>query len=1182
MSDITGALDVRAFRSPFQQKAEQRTVPAGLSIEEILKFIGIDDVLAQRVHVFLGGEYIPAKHWHGFRPKVGHQLAIKAFIPPEGGGGSSSTGGKDILRTVLIIAVAAGAIAFGPALGAAVGLSGALAASVGQAVIGIGGMLLVNALIPPRTNASSLVGQNGSSDSATQFIESARNHAANFSALPVLFGKTRIVPLYGTQPYTTTVGDDQYLSMLFVWGTGPIFIDTTTLKIGDTLLSNFAGVQINHYAGYSGDAKPSLIPSVVLPDSFQIDLLQAAGYTVRTSGAAADETTLDFVFGQGLITVNSDGSRANASVTVQVQQSVSGSGVWNSIPIANGQQTFDLSWTNQSGGSFDQITFTQQKTAAIRHGLTFKNPTRGQYDIRVRRLTADTTDPTIRDVITWTGVQSITNESPVQSPVPVAMTEMRIKASNQLNGVIDEFNGVCTAIANDWNGAAWVAEATQNPAAAYRLALQSPSNAVPKTDDQIDLVGLEYFSEFCVTHGFKFNQLRDFYSSQWDLLQDICAAGRASASLVDGKYSVVIEEPKTPVSHITPRNSTNFKMTKAFVDPPDGIRVTFNNEDQNWNTDEHRIYLNGKDATTAQTFETMEFPGVTDPNQIAALTLFNAACAIQRPEQWTYGQDMERLVYRRGDVVNVTHDVLLVGLASGRISSVVLDGSGNCTGVTTDEALPMTESENFGISIRTAANVTVTAQVQTEVGEQHSITFVTPIPAADAPAEDNLFGFGILGQETDQGLILGIEPDDSENLSASITCCPYRASVYTADSIIPPFDSRITAIPPIPSVVVSQVRSDETVLTVGSGNSLEVNISVKVQTLSAGVDGDLHVQIRPTGNAEPFTDALVRSVSANEVLIGDVRSLERVDMAFRWEVQGRQPGAWTYYFNYLVVGKSTNPAALQGMTGSTFGGQAFIRWDAPSELDVLFGGTVQFRYSADPAPEWGNSVSIGDVAQAKSLLATLPLKDGRYLARVFDNSGNFSDVSIFDTKQASVLTYANVNTLSESPGFTGTRTGVDLANVGGSNALFVASASNWDDIPDLDGYTGQTDFYGGAGTTGTYVFALGFDFGSVIKVRLTTIIGSFNAAIFDDIDGWGLIDSRTDFDGVDTALCDCKVYVSLTDDNPAGSPTWGAYQRLDSSEVETRGCRFKAILTSANSDFNIFVNGLGITAEAVT
>ena len=62
---------------------------------------------------------------------------------------------------------------------------------------------------------------------------------------------------------------------------------------------------------------------------------------------------------------------------------------------------------------------------------------------------------------------------------------------------------------------------------------------------------------------------------------------------------------------------------------------------------------------------------------------------------------------------------------------------------------------------------------------------------------------------------------------------------------------------------------------------------------------------------------------------------------------------------------------------------------------------------------------------------------------------------------------------------------------------------------------------------------------------------------------------------------DVLIEARSTDDDPSGSPTWGAWERLDSAEFDARGFDFRAILTSNDPAFNVHVTDLGIDAEEV-
>ena len=153
-------------------------------------------------------------------------------------------------------------------------------------------------------------------------------------------------------------------------------------------------------------------------------------------------------------------------------------------------------------------------------------------------------------------------------------------------------------------------------------------------DSRIDITALQDWHEFCDSKGFKFNMIRDFAASVWDTLADVASAGRAAPTQFDGKWSVVIEEEKAnAVSHITPRNSYDFRAEKFFVNAPHGWRIRFPNEDEGYRVDERRVYQDGFDDSNATLFESLELPGVTDPDQVYSLGRFRIFQGINQPER---------------------------------------------------------------------------------------------------------------------------------------------------------------------------------------------------------------------------------------------------------------------------------------------------------------------------------------------------------------------------------------------------------------------------------------------------------------------------------------------------------------------------------------------------------------------
>lgn len=254
---------------------------------------------------------------------------------------------------------------------------------------------------------------------------------------------------------------------------------------------------------------------------------------------------------------------------------------------------------------------------------------------------------------------------------------------------------------------------------------------------------------------------------------------------------------------------------------------------------------------------------------------------------------------------------------------------------------------------------------------------------------------------------------------------------------------------------------------------------------------------------------------------------------------------------------SEAPAAPVNLTISAIGGLAILRWAPAAELDVRIGGQFEVRHSGETSGATvATSVSIGESVPGISTISIVPLKPGTYLVRARDSSGNYSPASSVVTTQATVLTFANVGSVTEDPGFTGDK--IDVIEDSGHL--------------ELDGEV-----------TGTYFFAAGIDLGSVQRVRLTSAIEAAVVNVNDTI-GSRLTNMSTweSFSGVVTGSADCRVFVRTTDGDPGDSPvTWSEWQRLDSAEFNSRAFEFKAELTTDDVDYNILVTGLSVSVDEV-
>lgn len=1195
-----------AAAHPVLTRTVDLELPEGLTLLEMLRAAQPDPALLrldggpthwrQGAIIFIGDHEINPEFWGVIRPKAGALVTARVFPVLMGGGGGG--GGKSPLRTILTIGVIAASFFLGPALGVALGFSAVpataglfaginMAAAVGGAIISVAGQLLVNAIAPVK--APKLPQLSGAAAQAAEspslFLAGSRNAARPYQPVPYVLGYYRFRPPLAAKTYTEVLGDHNILRMMGTFGYGEVEI--SDWRLGSTPLENFSDYTLEVRNGTDADDPHTIMPAQSDQEDFSIKLTQEAGWQVLQSVLDADQLSINLAFPRGLVFFNSGGTRSNRTVTVEVEWRAVGAGTWEILPD-DFTATFDRTWVDV----FDEtptsaITFTHARAVAIRHGIRWNTGARGQYEIRVRRTSADTDNTQIFDEVFWVTIRSFTNEDPVDFPHPLATFQLEMRATDQLNGVVDTLSALVKSVCLDWDRdtQTWIKRATNNPASLFRLVTMGPGKARPMTSANVDIEALQDWHEFCKDNGFTFNMVRDFSSSVFDTLADIASAGRAGLTNEDGKLSIVIDRPTdTIVTHITPRNSRAFEGEKAFLELPHAFRVEFPNEDRDYNQDERTVYLEGYDSSTATVFESLDFPGITDPEQIFKHTQYIGSTLVQRPEQWAVVQDYESLIARRGRRVKITHDMLLIGQASGRISAVTLD-TGNITAMSVDEELTMEAGNSYGLVIRrnVLGDASITVPIVLEIGSGITeVTLLTPLSQETSGVyAGDLFGFGILGQATEDALVLMNLPQS--DLAGKVVLIPYRPVIYEAGTgVIPPHVPTITEEAFIETVVIEQIVTDESVLERGPGDSLLVRAEVRARPIDNSA-AFLQVQQRMSGTGEPYYYSQVTSRGPSIARLGDLQQGETYDFRVRWaEAEtGRLPGGWAEVPGVLIVGKSTPPEALSSLTVAAFNGQALMQWSEASELDVRFGGVVHFRHSSSfDDPPWAESTSIGDVAQARSLQVSLPLKPGTYLARVFDADGNPGGITSVSTKQASTLTYANVASINEADaGFLGVHDGTAAIETGlilDTDGVF-DSISDFDEVPNLD-------YLGTVNQEGTYHFNAGFDFGSVSKMRLTSRIEAVSVAIYDNLDDRvGSIDTWEDFDGTLQASADLRVWVRLTDSDPSSladdAEEWGEWRRLDSMEVECRGVDARADLVTSDTAYNILCTVLSIDAE---
>lgn len=1024
----------------------QAVAPQGLSVAEILG-PGAHDGL----HVMIGDVPIPRELWHRVRPRAGTQVVVKA-IPQDGGGA------KDVLRIVATIAVVVGAALLAP-YGAAL-LTGGFGASAAttalvQAGLTLAGTLLVNALIPPQAPET----RSNTGIERLPSLSGSRNRARPYEPLPKLYGEFRFTPPLAARPFTEIQGSDQYLRMLLCLNVGPLEIGGVEvgpgraklthqtalagdpIRIGETDIAAFEEVE---YEIGTPD-QITLYPATVIEQGLAVamdfsgpvqgEFVSAGTYNdnvsaIRTTDTGATEISLDLSAAAFIRFSDPKGKPRNVSVVIRIEYRLTGTSPWTQLT---------------------ETTLTAASQETWRKGWRW-SVTEGQYDVRVTRVRtivgADSSS--VLTNMVWSTLRTIrTFQDPFNEPNAVVMA-LRVRATDQLQGSLDTLNVLGQAVLPVWGGASWTEQATSSPAWAYVDALRGPHLAHPLPDSRLDLDEMIAWAAETAANGLEYHWYHEGNETAFARARAIASTGRAAWSISDGVYTVVRDTAQAePVQLISPRNSRAFTAEKQFRDLPHAVRVEYIDE-ATWEVAERTVYADGYDETNATLFERLPTKGIKISDQAWKFGRYHLAAAELRPETYHVTMDFEHLVAKRGSLVKLAYDVMLVGIAWGRIKSVTTDGNGDVTDVTLDEAATMESGQTYVLRVRLADNTQVQQQVNTTPGIVNQLTFTAPVTGI---APGDLWVFGESGRETIDAKVTRIEARN--DLEARITLVDAAPEILQADQgAIPPFDPVITGpidvtqLKPSPPTVLD-VRSDSSTLIRDTDGSFRASMLVRYDTAASGSLPleSAQIRFRVQGNDGTWLKR-TEAIDDGVIIVERVSGETTVEYQLRVSTIYGVWSDWTAIATADIVGKEEPPPDVDNfLVQRQPDGTRQFSWELSNPPLDLAGYIIKFRFGTGHS--WNELSELHDGLLLSSPWETNLLAAGTYTVgiKAVDTSGNESlnativESTLGDPRISGSLLSNNIH----ANGFPGTITNgfVDP----GSGDLLPTSQTTWDTVP---------------------------------------------------------------------------------------------------------------------------------------
>ena len=439
----------------------------------------------------------------------------------------------------------------------------------------------------------------------------------------------------------------------------------------------------------------------------------------------------------------------------------------------------------------------------------FKPTIPSEYKIRITR---ERTNPTATtqtiDGMVFSTLTTRFNTPTVLTNLRHTFLEIKIRATNQINGSVDTLNALVSGVipVYDSNTQTWNLGKTSNPAWIYADLLTGVVNKRAVSKDRLDLTSLVEWANYAdeiptappnitqfILPRFTCNFILDFSVPLKKLLSDIGGAAQGSLNIVDGKYGVLIDRQRdVPVQVFTPRNYDNFSVVRNYGEEVQGVKIQYNEPIANYKLKETVVYNDGfnKNNITQELQELKSF-GITNSEQAWRFGRYMLSQYALRQETISITVDFEYLVCTRGDYVQFTQDSMKVGGRPARVNSI----TGNR--ITIDDGIDTVIGVNYGYVTRGVSGIETST--------------LTPIDGSTfdldgtLPSVGDLIVIGEVDKIVFDCIVKAINP--ISDLKATLTLVEKADAIYTSleTGEIPDYDDNVTDASNVEQLAPSEV-----------------------------------------------------------------------------------------------------------------------------------------------------------------------------------------------------------------------------------------------------------------------------------------------------------------------------------------------------------------------------------------
>ena len=981
----------------------------------------------------------------------------------------------------------------------------------------------------------------------------------------------------------TTAYNNAALKDVFLNDT-PVLKSTADSTNPVTTDFNFQDVTFNPRFGTSGQTKVEGIESS--------SSVTSVGITVTQSSPVTRQIT------------NSNVDAVNVTITLPQLQRATDQGdlLGSSVRLKIGVQY-------NSGGFTDVIDDTITGRSADAYQRDYRINLTGAFpvDIRVTRVTADSTSSSLIDAFVWTSFGEIIDDASTYANSAYASLRLdsmqfqsiptrkyRIRGIKvRIPGAGANSSGTPTVDANTgriiypdgyiFNGVMGAAQWCSCPAMVLLDLLLDTRYGFGNhiTESSLDLFSFVTASKFAntlVSDGlggqearFSCNVNIQSSSEAFDLINELAGVMRCMPIWSAGSIQLAQDSPKDAsylfnLSNVTPEGfsySGSGLKTRNTV-----ISVSYFNMDSR--EIDYEVYEDTASiAKLGVIIKQVKGFACTSRGQARRLAKAILFAEQNESEIVTFGTSIDSgVVVRPGAVIEIADPVRSGVRRGGRISAATT------TEITVDDsaATDLATTNNPTLSVILPDGTMETKGVSSISGA------VITVDSAFSQAPNVNAGWLLQNDTVEAQKFRVITVEESDGINYAITALSYVNAKYA-------FIEDGVSLPTRTVSVLNALKDPPTALLAEEKIVVINNQAVSKLIVSwQPIVGVTQYQVNYRFNNGNFVSTTVSSPDF-EIFNSDVGTYEFQIFSYNAALQ---TSATSADLTFVAQGKTALPGNVTGLTAEPISEKLVrLRWNLSTDVDVIHGGRVYVRHSTktDGSGTFSNSVDLIEALAGNTTTAEVPYLEGEYILKFRDDGDRFSpgETSVIidlPDNQAPLITQTRREDL-DSPKFQGTKTNIDFDSATGT--INLAGSGLFDTITDFDA-VGSLDDFGGIASSGTYDFggAAGsttLDLGGVFSLDLKRHFLTEGFYPSDLFDSRGLIDDITDFDGATATEVNAEMLVRVTQDDPSGSPTYSDFQTFANGTYKGRGFQFRAKLTSNDTAQDIRVSQLGYTAS---